>query len=130
MREKFYKPEKQEFEDRLVLLRGQSEDQENSNKRQRELLEKYFSVAHYAKEEFESDDDLKKNEVLSVIDQNLLFKDNRLLFESIKYLTTVVEKYSDLEKQYMHVQTLPEQIQKDAVASLIQLWYTRQDLNL
>lgn len=123
--EKFYKSEKKELEDRLILLRGQFEDQENSNKRQRELLEKYFNFARYAKEDFESDDDLKKKEVLAVIGQNLLFKDGSLVFEPIKYLTPLVEKYPALEKQYKYVQTCPEQIQKDAFASLIQLWYTR-----
>lgn len=128
--EKFYKSEKQELEDRLITLRGQFEDQENANKRQRELLEKYFNFARYAKEDFESDDDLKKKEVLSIIGQNLLFKDNRLLFEPIQYLTPVVEKYPDLEKQYLNVQTLPEQSKKEATASLIQLWYARQDSNL
>lgn len=128
--EKFYKTEKKELEDRLILLRGQFEDQENSNKRQRQLLEKYFNFARYAKEDFESDDDLKKKEVLSIIGQNLTMTNGVLEFEPIKYLTPLVEKYPDLEKQYLNVQTCPEQIQKDAVASLIQLWYTRQDLNL
>lgn len=127
--EKFYKSEKKELEDRLILLRGQFEDQQNANKRQRQLLEKYFNFARYAKEDFEGDDDLKKKEVLSIIGQNLLFKDGELLFEPIKYLTPVVEKYPALEREYLKVQTCPEQIKKDAVASLIRLWYARRDSN-
>jgi DUF1365 family protein len=67
--ETFYKSEKQELEDRLITLRGQFDDQENSNKRQRQLLEKYFNFARYAKYDFESDNDLKKKEVLSIIGQ-------------------------------------------------------------
>lgn len=128
--ETFYKTEKKELEDRLILLRGQFEDQENTNKRQRQLLEKYFNFARYAKEDFEGDDDLKKKEVLAIIGQNLLFKDNQLLFEPIPYLTPIVEKYPALEKAYLNVRTRPEQIRKEAVKPLIQLWYTRQDLNL
>lgn len=127
--ESFYKSEKKDLEDRLILLRGQFEDQQNSNKRQRQLLEKYFNFARYAKEDFESDDDLKKKEVLSIIGQNLLFKDGELEFEPIKYLTPLVEKYPALEKQYIHVQTYPEQMKKDAVASLITQWYARTDSN-
>lgn len=128
--EDFYKTEKKDLEDRLILLRGQFEDQQNANKRQRQLLEKYFNFARYAKEDFESDDDLKKKEVLSIIGQNLLLKDGVLLFEPIKYLTPLVEKYPKLEEQFRQVQTGPEQRKKDAFASLIQLWYTRQDSNL
>ncbi len=86
--EKFYKSEKKELEDRLILLRGQFEDQENANKRQRQLLEKYFNFARYAKEDFESDDDLKKKEVLAIV-----------------------------------VQTYPERMKKEAVASIISSWY-------
>ena len=122
--EDFYKTEKNDLEDRLILLRGQFEDQKNSNKRQRQLLEKYFNFARYAKEDFESDDELKKKEVLSIIGQNLLLKDGVLLFEPIKYLTPLVEKYPKLEEQFRQVQTGPEQRKKDAFASLIQLWYT------
>ena len=128
--ETFYKSEKQELEDRLITLRGQFDDQENSNKRQRQLLEKYFNFARYAKYDFESDNDLKKKEVLSIIGQNLLLKDGVLLFEPIEYLTPLVEKYPSLEKQFLKVQTYPEQMKKDAIASLIQVWYTRQDSNL
>jgi hypothetical protein len=128
--ERFYRTEKKDLEDRLILLRGQFEDQQNANKRQRQLLEKYFNFARYAKEDFESDDDLKKKEVLSIIGQNLLLKDGVLLFGPIKYLTPLIEKYPKLEEQFKKVQTGPEQRKKDAFASIIQLWYTREDSNL
>lgn len=122
--EGFYKSEKKDLDDRLIVLRGQFEDQQNANKRQRQLLEKYFNFARYAKEDFESDDDLKKKEVLSIIGQNLLMQDGKLVFEPIKYLTPLVEKYPKLEDQFKKVQTGPEQRKKDAFASLIQLWYS------
>lgn len=125
----FYKSEKKELEDRLILLRGQFEDQESANKRQRQLLEKYFNFARYAKEDFEGDYDLKKKEVLAIIGQNLLFKDGSLEFEPIKYLTPLVEKYPALEKQYLQVQTYPERVKKEAVASIISSWYARRDSN-
>lgn len=128
--DKFYETEKQSLEDRLVTLRGQFEDQENANKRHRQLMEKYFNFARYAKEDFESDDDLKKKEVLSIVGQNLLFMDGQLRFEPIKYLTPIVEKYPDLEKQFLKVQTLSDQRKKTALGDLFSLWYTRQDLNL
>ena len=128
--ESFYKSEKQELEDRLTLLRGQFEDQESANKRHRQLMEKYFNFARYAKEDFEGDDDLKKKAVLSIVGQNLLFKDGQLMFEPIKYLTPIVEKYPALEKQYLKVQTGPEQGRKEAVAAIISAWYTWQDSNL
>ena len=128
--EEFYKSEKKDLDDRLIILRGQFEDQQNANKRQRQLLEKYFNFARYAKEDFEGDDDLKKKEVLSIIGQNLLMQDGKLVFEPIKYLTPIVEKYPKLEEQFNKVKTSPEQIKKDAFTPLIKLWYTRQDSNL
>ena len=128
--EGFYKSEKKDLDDRLIVLRGQFEDQQNANKRQRQLLEKYFNFARYAKEDFESDDDLKKKEVLSIIGQNLLMQDGKLVFEPIKYLTPLIEKYPKLEEQFKKVQTGPEQRKKDAFAPLIQLWYTRHDSNV
>lgn len=95
-----------------------------------QLLEKYFNFARYAKEDFEGDDDLKKKEVLSIIGQNLLMQDGKLVFEPIKYLTPIVEKYPKLEEQFNKAKTSPEQIKKDAFTPLIKLWYTRQDSNL
>jgi hypothetical protein len=126
----FYENEKQTLEDRLITLRGQLEDQESSNKRHRQLMEKYFNFARYAKEDFEGDDDLKKKEVLSIIGQNLLFKDGVLVFEPIKYLTPLVEKYPGLEKQFLKVQTYSDQRKKTALDDLFSQWYTRQDSNL
>ena len=128
--DEFYVSEKQELENRLVTLRGQFNDQEEHNKKHRKLVDKYFNFARYAKEDFESDDDLKKKEVLSIIGQNLLLKDGLLEFEPIKYLVPILEKYPALEKEYLKVQTYPEQMKKDAIASLISAWYTRQDSNL
>jgi hypothetical protein len=128
--ESFYTAEKQELEDRLIVLRGQFEDQQTGNKRNRELMDKYFNFARYTKEDFESNDDAKKKEVMSIIGQNLLFKDNRLLFEPIKYLIPLVEKQDLLKSVYDKVQTFPQQMKKDAEASMISVWCTRQDSNL
>ena len=128
--DEFYESEKQELENRLVTLRGQFQDQEEHNKKHRKLLDKYFNFARYAKEDFESDNDLKKKEVLTIIGQNLLLKDGLLEFEPIKYLVPILEKYPALEKEYLKVQTYPEQMKKDAIASLISAWYTRYDLNV
>ena len=122
--DEFYESEKQELENRLVMLRGQFSSQEEHNKKHRQLLDKYFSFARYAKEDFEGDDDLKKKEVLSIIGQNLLLKNGVLVFEPIKYLTPIVDKYPKLEELYKKVQNSPEQRKKDAFAPLIQLWYT------
>jgi len=48
------------------------------------------------------------------------------VFEPIEYLIPLVNKYPTLEKQFLEVQTYPEQMKKDALASLIQLWYGRR----
>lgn len=122
--DEFYNSEKQILENQLVLLRGQFNDQEESNKAHRRKLEKYFNFARYAKEDFESDDDLKRKEVLSIVGQNLLFNDGLLWFEPISYLTPLMQKYKKLKAQYDNCQTLPEQIRKETVSTIISAWYT------
>ena len=128
--DEFYDKEKQDMENKLVLLRGQFEDQESANKRHRRLMEKYFNFARYAKDDFEGDDDLKRKQVLSIVGQNLLYQDGKLSFEPIKYLIPLVEKYPALQERYERVGTLPQQMKKEAVASIISDWYTWQDSNL
>ncbi len=128
--DEFYKSEKQLLENRLVLLRGQFNDQEETNKQHRKKLEKYFNFARYAKEDFESDDDLKRKEVLSIVGQNLLFKDGLLWFEPIPYLTPLMPKYQKLKARYDDCQTWPEQRREAAIKSIISAWYAWQDSNL
>jgi site-specific DNA recombinase len=126
----FYESEKQALENRLTVLRGVFNDQEDHNRRHRKLLDKYFNFARYASEDFESDDDAKRKEVLSIIGKNLYLQDGELVFEPITYLIPLVEKYPNLEKQFKSVGTLPEQMKKDSVESIISEWYAWQDSNL
>ncbi len=127
--DEFYETEKLMLENKLTVLRGEFNKQEEHNKELRKLCDKYFNFARYAREDFESQEDEKRREVLSLAGQNLLYEDGQLLFEPIKYLSPLVEKYPELEKQYLSVQTQPEQMKKDAVASIIQTWYTGLDSN-
>jgi site-specific DNA recombinase len=77
----FYDNEKNLLEDKLLLIRRKFEEQQDSNKVVRQEMEKYFNFARYAQEDFAGDDDAKKNEVMSIIGQNLTFKDGVLNFE-------------------------------------------------
>jgi hypothetical protein len=121
----FYNAEKQQLESRLLMLRGQFNEQEDKNKSHRQETEKYFNFARYAKEDFESDEDAKKKEVLSIIGQNLLFKDGKLIFQPVKYLQPLVKEYPALAKQYERVGTLPKQRREAAVAAIVSEWYAR-----
>lgn len=128
--DEFYETEKNDLEQRLVLLRGQFDDRERENQAHRRKLEEYFNFARYAQEDFEGDDDLKKKKVLSIVGQNLLFKDELLWFEPIPYLTPLMPKYKKLKKQYDQVMTQPEQGREKLIADIISAWCTRQDSNL
>jgi site-specific DNA recombinase len=128
--DEFYESEKQALENRLVVLRGVFNDQEEQNKRHRKHMDKYFNFARYAKEDFEGEDDRKRKEVLSIIGQNLLFKDGVTVFEPIKYLIPLVEKYPELEKRYKCVGTYPEQRREEEISLIISEWYAWQDSNL
>jgi site-specific DNA recombinase len=126
----FYESEKRELESKLVLLRGQFDDQERANREHRKKLEEYFNFARYAQEDFEGDNDLKKKKVLAIVGQNLLFKDGYLWFEPIPYLTPLMPKYQELKRRYDEVMTQPEQGRASLVAQIISDWYTWQDSNL
>ncbi|HEX4774935.1 MAG TPA: recombinase family protein [Candidatus Saccharimonadales bacterium] len=128
--DEFYESEKLTLENKLTLLRGDFNTQEEHNKELRKLTDRYFNFARYAREDFESDEDEKRKEVLGMVGQNLTYKDGLLEFEPIKYLTPLVENYPALEKQYLSVQTQPQQMKKEAVASIISHWYPGQDSNL
>jgi len=119
----FYDNEKTDLENKLVILRGQFDDKERANKDHRRKLEEYFNFARYAQEDFESDDDYKKNKVLSIVGQNLLFKDGHLWFEPIPYLTPLMPKYKKLKERYDYVQTHKKQGWKQEVQAIIMDWY-------
>ncbi|MGH2639752.1 MAG: hypothetical protein ACRDF4_10835, partial [Rhabdochlamydiaceae bacterium] len=121
--DEFYLQEKNNLEDKLVLLRGQFDDQERANKEHRKKLEEYFNFARYAQEDFEGNDDLKKKKVLSIVGQNLLFKDGLLWFEPIPYLTPLMPKYKKLYERYLEVMTQPKQGREKLVAEIISAWY-------
>jgi site-specific DNA recombinase len=128
--DEFYESEKLTLENKLTMLRGEFNKQEEHNKELRKLTDKYFNFARYAHEDFESQEDEKRKQVLSIVGQNLVYMDGKLVFEPVKYLTPLVEKYPALAKQYISVQTQPQQGQKEAMKHVINAWYTRQDSNL
>ncbi len=122
--DEFYESEKLTLENKLTMLRGEFNKQEEHNKELRKLTDKYFNFARYAREDFESQEDEKRKQVLSIVGQNLVYMDGELVFEPVKYLTPLVDKYPALAKQYISVQTQPEQMKKASVEALISLWYT------
>ncbi len=122
MDDAFYESEKNVLEDRLLLLRRRFEEQQDSNKTVRQEMEKYFNFARYAQEDFAGDNDAKKQEVMSIIGQNLTFKNGELTFVPVKHLIPVLTEYKNLEKQFDMVGTYPQQMKKEATASIIQAW--------
>jgi site-specific DNA recombinase len=118
----FYDAEKNLLEERLLRFRKKFDEQQDSNKELRKEMERYFNFARYAQEDFASENDVKRNEILSIIGQNLTFKDGELSFEPVKHLIPVLTEYKNLENQYDLVGTLPQQIKKDALVPIIQAW--------
>jgi len=86
-------------------------------------MTKYFTFARYAQEYFAGDNDEKKEEVLSIVGQNLTYEDRKLLFESMKYLTPIVQKYPNLKAQYFRVGTYKKQRGEKLIADIISAWY-------
>ncbi|MCA9332577.1 recombinase family protein [Candidatus Saccharibacteria bacterium] len=128
--EDFFDKENQKLENRLLMQRKQFNEQESGNKSWRDATYKLFNFARYAKEDFESDDDTKKRQVLIDLSENLVLLDGKLVFQPIKYLVPVIESKQEMESRLLSVRTLPEQMKKASFEALIQDWYTRQDSNL
>jgi hypothetical protein len=123
--DEFYEKEKNDLENKLVIMRGQFDDQEQVNREHRRKIEQYFNFARYAEEDFAGDDDMKKKKVLSIVGQNLLFQDGHLRFEPIPYLTPLMPKYQNLKQRYDECQTQKKQGWNEEVQAIIMDWCTR-----
>lgn len=126
----FYRSEKKKLEDELKDLVKARSKAEAKAKDWRVEADETFSFARYAKERFDGDDLEKKREVLVKLGKNLNILDGKLYFTPSKYLVRIEEAYPVLEERMERVGTLPQQMKKEAEASIISDWYTRQDLNL
>jgi site-specific DNA recombinase len=128
--EEFFDAESQVIEAKLLKMRKSFDEQQESNMQWRMTAKKFFNFARYAKEDFESDDDDRKRQVLADLGQNLTIVNNKLVFIPIKYLEPVVKTKKFLEEQLEMVGTYPEQRKKVALDDLFTSWYTRYDLNV
>lgn len=122
--EDFFDSESQNIESQLLVLRKKFDEQQEANKQWRQIARKFFNFARYAKEDFESDDDERKRQVLADLGQNLTLKDNRLVFVPIKYLEPVVRTKKFFEEQLKAVGTYPEKRKKVALNDLFSSWCT------
>lgn len=126
----FYASERKKLEGELKDLKKARAKAEHRAKNWRHVADETFSFARYAKEDFEGDVLEKKRTVLVKLGQNLPVLNGKIEFTPNKYLVPIEKAYPELAARLEAVRTLPQQRKKEAEASIISDWYTRQDSNL
>lgn len=84
-----------------------------------------FELAVHGRERFINGDIKVKREILADIGSNPLLLDGKLQFAPHPFLTPIEKDYKQLEEKYLKVRTLPQQIQKEALASVRSSWLGR-----
>ncbi len=126
----FYLPESKELETNLKGLRRARDESENSAFDWRAVANETFSLARYAKEDYDNGDLDQKRAVIFKLGQNLTLLDGQLQFDSVKYLTPIAEAYAELKPQLDLVRTSSQQIEKASEDAIISKWYPGQGSNL
>lgn len=125
----FYEAEKYNLEQKLLGLRKQFNEQQDNNKNWRLRADRFFNFARYAEEDFASDNNQLKRNVLAELGENLKLTDGKIECATIKYLVPVIEAKQNLMAEYVRVMTQPQQMKKASMEALISNWYTRRDSN-
>lgn len=88
-----------------------------------------FELAVHGRERFNNGDIETKKEVLANIGSNPVLLDGKLHINTYAWMVPISKEYKKLEAEYEKVRTLPQQIQKDAYASVCSKWQGWQELN-
>lgn len=83
-----------------------------------------FSLARYAKEDYDDGGLDQKRVVIFKYGQNLTPLDGQLQFDSVEYLTPIAETDAELEPQLDLARASSRQIEKASKGAIISGWYT------
>ena len=122
--------EKKELDSRIAKLEEEREDTKKRADSWYATAIKTFELAVHGRERFINGDIKVKTEILADIGSNPLLLDGKLEITPHPFLEPIEKEYKRLEEKYLKVRTLPQQIQKDAFASVRSEWLGRQDSNL
>lgn len=120
--EVFYDSEKAKIEQRLTLLRQQSEGASDIAQQARDEAREYFNLAKYAKSDFESNDPIKQREVLAKLGERMIFIDGVVRVQPIKYLEPVQTMKQTLTVALGRVGTSLKR-EKTSNLDVSSLWY-------
>ena len=122
--------EKKDLETRIKDLEKEREDTKKRADSWYTTAAKVFELAVHGRERFINGDIKVKREILADIGSNPLLLGGKLEIIPHPFLEPIEKDYKQLEEKYLKVRTLPQQIQKDALASVRSEWLGRQDSNL
>ena len=125
----YYNAEKLELEKKLKQLNKEFNAQQDDNLQWRKEADRLFNFARYAKEDFDSDDDSRKRDVLAIVGENLTLLDGKLNFQPIKYLVPIAEANQTGLLEDGSVVTYSDHIKTAPGGTANKLWYTRTDSN-
>lgn len=127
--EVFYDGERKKIEQRLKMLRQQSENTNDTERHVHEEAREYFDLAKYAKSDFDSNDPIKQREVLSKLGERMIFANGSIRIQPIKYLEPVQTMKQTMVTAPIDVVTYSDKRKNVAINDVRSVWYTREDSN-
>ena len=122
--------EKKELDARIAQIEEEREDTKKRAESWYATAIKTFELAVHGRERFIKGDIQIKKEILADIGSNPVLLDGKLQIIPHPYLEPIEKEYKELEEKYLKVRTLPQQMKKDAIASVRSEWLGRQGSNL
>lgn len=111
----------------LVRLKAKAQATEDPGERWRELSEKTFNFATYARKTFLVGTMEQKREILVALGQNPTIKDRKFSIEASDWLVPIGNRYPELEAEYKRLELPKNPItasEKEALSSLRLRWWS------
>ena len=105
----------------LVQLKGKHEYPADASERQREMDERSFMFAAYARKAFLRGTLDQKREILETLGQNPTIKDRIFNIEAPEWLVPIGEKYPELEAEYLRLELDKSPLSAREIAALYDL---------
>lgn len=120
-----FKQSKADLEQQIVQLEEEREDTKKRAESWYNTAVRVFDFAVHGRQRFIEGDVVVKRELLADFGQNPTLLNGKLQITPHKWLIPIKNNYPELKLEYDKVRTLPEQIQKEAVASIRSVWLAR-----
>lgn len=127
--EEQFSAKKLELEKHIVVLEKEREDTKKRANSWYKTAVETFELAVHGRKRFLEGDIEDKKEIIRNIGSNPMLLGGKLQITPHAWMKPISKDYKKLEAEYLKVRTLPQQIQKDALAPICSSWQGWQESN-